>query len=1300
MNKVQHAADPVTSILATTTENEAPDGALPALVRAVPRGLGFLSFLASLKVTVVLLIVSVFMIWVATLQQVEKDIWDVKKEHFPNLLVYIPLYTFFPPAWLPEIRDWFKAWTVGERPIGLLLPSGFSIIVAMIINLVSAHVLRFRIQASGLSLWIGTVVTLLGLGVCGAVVALGQSNGIQTQPLISYPQFWLGILVLMGLSGVALLWWAVRMPGHRAAERILAVALGALMLGVPGLLYSTGSAIDDSGMRILWQISQCSVASVVLLVGLHFLFKRKGGIVLLHAGLLLLLANEIWVVLSHVEQRISGVEGEKISFAYDIRDVEMALIERVGDEDRIITVPRPILERAAQNSNEWYFIPETELQFRVLDYFQNSSLKQAGTGNRATDGVGEIFEAEATDLASGVSMGETNLASAYVQFRNKSEQGLGTYLVTQAYEFYSGPMFKTSNVVRNGEQTFVAAMWFKRDYKPYTISINDVQSKNYPGTLTPQWYATEFTLVDSETKFTGDQRVWMNNPLRYRNETFYQSGYNKDADTGIETTTLQVVLNRGWMIPYLCCAMITIGLLAQFVPVMLGYLDKAQRGPSRVSGPRTNPKVNLPENAALGGYPVGATVRGQWSASLAAVAVALVFVGWGMPKRVVVDDLVLDRLAQIPISYKGRTQPFDSLAQTILRKSSGLEAARSNEETWYGKKKYSATRWLADWLFDSESGLRYEVFRVDNRQIMDAMKLDRRSGFRYTWEELEKELPTLTKMDTQAREKSKTDKNSLDSTDKSVLDVASNVAFARMVSQALTGETREAKNLNASMFEAAATQTTPNLPGVIPGLEPGEPWLAPNVARMRLKLEGISAELGSRDAAEMAVGVIYEAIAESLLADPGFAEQLQAEGSVLAGLEPAEQRRMLVRQIGALPMEARRQAIATTMQMEPEQYLRAIFGAVESIAGGKELVPLNEQQRAALRAWDSIGLAYRNRDQSALDGAVDNYLDSIRTQQGEAISWGGILAEYRLNGWSPFYLSSVMYLFTSFAAVFSWFLKPVWMRRFTWTLLLLTFAIHTVGLVARIYISGRAPVTSIYSSALAIAWGMVLSFLLIECGTKRGVANFMGGLSGFLTLLVAYGLSLSDDTFAVLQAVLDTQFWLWTHVTIIALGYILTMVAGFWALWMIVVSWLPGTTTADMKRSADITYGLICAATLLSLLGTVLGGLWADDSWGRFWGWDPKENGAAMIVLWNAAILHARWAGLIRFQGLAAMAIFGNIVTAWSWFAVNELGVGLHSYGFTEGVVTYLTVFWVVNLFCILLTLIPPANRSRLKSVA
>ena len=119
-------------------------------------------------------------------------------------------------------------------------------------------------------------------------------------------------------------------------------------------------------------------------------------------------------------------------------------------------------------------------------------------------------------------------------------------------------------------------------------------------------------------------------------------------------------------------------------------------------------------------------------------------------------------------------------------------------------------------------------------------------------------------------------------------------------------------------------------------------------------------------------------------------------------------------------------------------------------------------------------------------------------------------------------------------------------------------------------------------------------------------------------------------------------------------------------------------------------YGVVCFALLFSFLGTILGGIWADQSWGRFWGWDPKENGALLIVLWNAIILHARWGGFVRGRGLAVLAVLGNIVTAFSWFGTNLLGIGLHSYGFTESGFLWLTAFCASQLLVALFTAVPP----------
>jgi hypothetical protein len=175
-----------------------------------------------------------------------------------------------------------------------------------------------------------------------------------------------------------------------------------------------------------------------------------------------------------------------------------------------------------------------------------------------------------------------------------------------------------------------------------------------------------------------------------------------------------------------------------------------------------------------------------------------------------------------------------------------------------------------------------------------------------------------------------------------------------------------------------------------------------------------------------------------------------------------------------------------------------------------------------------------------------------------------------------------------------------------------------------------------------------------------------------------------------MQAVLDTNFWLSTHVTCITLGYTAMFVAGKLALAYVVLGMFTNLLAGDAaSKLSKMIYGVMCFAVFLSFTGTVLGGIWADQSWGRFWGWDPKENGALLIVIWSALVLHARWAGMVKARGIALLAIFGNCVTAWSWFGTNLLGVGLHSYGFMQGAMTWLLVYVISQLVIIAVGLVP-----------
>jgi ABC-type transport system involved in cytochrome c biogenesis permease subunit len=264
-----------------------------------------------------------------------------------------------------------------------------------------------------------------------------------------------------------------------------------------------------------------------------------------------------------------------------------------------------------------------------------------------------------------------------------------------------------------------------------------------------------------------------------------------------------------------------------------------------------------------------------------------------------------------------------------------------------------------------------------------------------------------------------------------------------------------------------------------------------------------------------------------------------------------------------------------------------------------------------------------------------------------------------------------------------------------------TWVLTTAGIAARMWLEGRPPITNLYSSALYVGWGAVALCLALEYFYKNAVGSVAAGVIGFVTLLIAHHLSLSGDTMEMMRAVLDSNFWLATHVVAVTTGYSATFLAGFLALIYI----LRGFFTSSLdKGTADslnrMVYAIVCFATLFSFVGTVLGGIWADQSWGRFWGWDPKENGALIIVLWNAIILHARWGGMVKARGLMNLAVAGNIVTAWSWFGVNMLGVGLHSYGFTDAAFFWLTTFALSQLAIIALGSLPLAKWRSFRSAA
>ena len=387
---------------------------------------------------------------------------------------------------------------------------------------------------------------------------------------------------------------------------------------------------------------------------------------------------------------------------------------------------------------------------------------------------------------------------------------------------------------------------------------------------------------------------------------------------------------------------------------------------------------------------------------------------------------------------------------------------------------------------------------------------------------------------------------------------------------------------------------------------------------------------------------------------------------------------------------------------------------VAPLAAGEEWAPMvvadpHEKGKTSIndsesaRAFQAILVTYSTGDSVGCERAVAAYTARLNASLAPEMQKGAF--EVVFSRLEPFYQSSALYMLAFLLGCVGLLAAPISPERWKPSLfraallvIAVAFVVQTFGICARIYLQGRPPVTNLYSSAVFIGWACVPLALLGEWFSRVGILSIAASLIGFATLIVAHNLSASGDTMEMMQAVLDTNFWLATHVVVVTIGYSATFLAGFIAIFYV----LGGACTRllageAMKALPKMIYGVICFAALASFVGTVLGGIWADQSWGRFWGWDPKENGAAMIVAWNLIILHARWGGMIRERGVAAMAIAGNVVTAWSWFGTNMLGVGLHSYGFMDSAVFVLTAFCLSQLLLMAVAFVPAAKWKSLQ---
>ena len=261
---------------------------------------------------------------------------------------------------------------------------------------------------------------------------------------------------------------------------------------------------------------------------------------------------------------------------------------------------------------------------------------------------------------------------------------------------------------------------------------------------------------------------------------------------------------------------------------------------------------------------------------------------------------------------------------------------------------------------------------------------------------------------------------------------------------------------------------------------------------------------------------------------------------------------------------------------------------------------------------------------------------------------------------------------------------------------ILSIVLQLTSMTIRVMISGRAPVTNMYETVMFSGFGA----LIISCVIyffRREIMFILAGLAcNVLSLMMMkFANGMLDEGISPLVPVLRDNFWLSTHVSTVILSYAALALSWILANSLLIRSRFSNVSGSEYRYQVDLIYTSIKYGVVLLAAGVILGGVWADYSWGRFWGWDPKETWSLIVLLVYMAILHGKYTSWIpphRFVPLVAGS-FMSVMMAW--FGVNYiLASGLHSYGFSEGGAIFLGSFFAIQTLILIICSISMRKAS------
>ena len=1031
----------------------------------------------------------------------------------------------------------------------------------------------------------------------------------------------------------------------------------------------------------------------------QFNMKRM-GIILIHVSVVMLLVGMLITSVFQTEGNMHITEGGTASSYRDSHNVEL-VVTKAGDDkgakESVVVLPQ---DRLKDYKYPVISMSETGLPFdlRVDAYHPNSDIVKLRVGQTKFQGMGKTLKIVPKDVTPGTKGGGGDLPSAAVSIAVNGKS-LGSYLLSSHFSDMR------QRVMVEGQAYYLSLRFVQYDL-PYTLRLKDFRFDRHPGTNQPKNYQSDIVLIDPETG-REDKTIMMNHPLDHRGLTFYQSSF----DRGVErTTVLQVVGNPGSQLPYWACLIACIGLLWHFGVMLTNYQGNLFKREIKAGKIRES----------LG-------MRGQ----VFSMIVALVVAGWLIsgamrsqaPSEGSFDDVGFGRL---PVQHGGRFKPISTLARDTLLNIQhkqrvsvfrfDVEDVKSWEGLYKGLKGESGSEILqylvkgaamrVDAITQEINTIRDEGAKlltiIEGKNTSELARNDASS--RRKWRSVEIMVLDQEKKTLQRFLFVILKGEALGDHQKVMLATGINILLHRtdfyndliFSGVKVSGKTKAySKKISDLSLNELVQTNFEYLSAAYPDL----------LKKPKEKL--ISASQWILDInAKQGYG-FYDAVIR--LDSPAVIEKLGwvhknqkyfSFAQLIGRHKRVESEMFRIRKAQQQQQKASSDdSHYLTLDNKLSSFLHAIFETTGSVGlasvdqdnmGGGAWIDYRAKGQEIIQIYGLIFDAYARGD-------AKGYSDAL-TKLTEKFSGGTIVKraidskEYKrtqvedhFTTYAPFYKAQMVYIFVFLMVIITWVWRNPALYRSALYLLFIAFVCQSYAMYTRMYLAGRPPVTDLYSSAIFIGWGVVLMSFYIEYLKPRRNAVVVAAFIAAVTLQVAKGIRFEanpSDTLKPLQAVLDTNFWLATHVTIVTIGYSAAFLAGILGISYIIKSCVfKRLTAADQKLAISTIYGVVCFSLICSLVGTVLGGIWADYSWGRFWGWDPKENGALMIVIWNAVILHARWAGLVKRRGIAVLSVLGAIVVAWSWFGTNMLGVGLHSYGFIGAAFIYLVLFWGVMLF-------------------